>query len=65
MSKKKPRSDRDTLGCRPNLPEGFHPSDSLHRFAADLSRRLVIAFNLAADGKHLLVRIADDLCAMS
>ena len=23
-----------TLGCRPNLPEGFHPSDSLLRFAA-------------------------------
>ena len=22
-----------TLGCRPDLPEGFHPSDSLLRFA--------------------------------
>ena len=21
------------LGCRPDLPEGFHPSDSLFRFA--------------------------------
>ena len=24
----------DTPGCRPDLPEGFHPSDSLLRFAA-------------------------------
>ena len=24
---------RSTLGCRPNLPEGFHSSDSLPRFA--------------------------------
>ena len=34
-----------TLGCRPNLPEGHCPSDSLLRFALVLSQISITGYN--------------------
>ena len=40
----------ETLGCCPDLPEGFHPSDSLLRFAAVLIH-LTCLYRLAIKAK--------------